>query len=81
MIVGIATILVSANNPSHKNRKVSGNLFSDHFKFFTFKENIGTSASIIKESGMHNKSRIKGLETIGFTILLTLITFGRFGNR
>ena len=80
-MIGIATILVNANNAIHKKRKVNGCLFSAHFKFFTFSENIGTSANIINERGIHNNNIIKGLETIGLTMASTLIIFGRFGNR
>ena len=80
-MIGIATIFVSTNNAIHKKKKVSGCLFSAHFKFFTFRENIGTSANIINESAMHSKSIIKGFETIELTISSTLIIFGRLGNR
>ena len=79
IIVGMATILVNDNSARHIKRKVRGSLFSDHFKFLTFKENIGTSAISMNDSKMPEVSIINGFEIIGIMNEFTSIIFGRSG--
>ena len=66
-MVGIATMLVKMNNNNQRRIKENGSSLPFHLSCFTFKENIGTSATNINDNKTHMINITNGLDTIGTT--------------